>query len=369
MTGAVLAGAATAQAGPLDLSAPLLDPCPLFPSAGDPAYCRAALPPVETAEAATPASETLQLPPAAMVASVPSLTWQSVDPYAIVFPADALPELPPLSSLSGLDSGGGNGLGFTVSQGTEQASRLSAAYDLPARGGLQLQSHSSIGEAPDASNSVDAQTYDANSGLNVTYAAMPGVTLAVEPDVAVNWADAGGSQTRVGIGNRLTTAVAQDLSLTLSAGYDSFFFAEDPLQNYRALQQRIAMTWGRQGDWRFGLSAASNSQWNIYQESRVISPGVFVTMPLSRDVSLTTRNDFGITRTRPYDDSSAVREDYRNSFGLQAVWQPSIMASHALRVMADYSFSYDTALAADSGLTDGVDLYETLVRLAVAMRF
>src|SRR3546814_17378505 len=81
--------------------------------------------------------------------------------------------------------------------------------------------------------------------------------------------------------------LAPNLSVTLSAGYDSFFFAEDPLQNYRALQQRIATTWGRQGGWQFGVSASSSSEWSIYEERRVISPGVFVTMPLSRDVSLT----------------------------------------------------------------------------------
>ena len=361
-------GAAAAQAGPLSLSAPLLDPCPLFPGTGDPVYCKVALPPVEDAGALTAAPAPLQLPPSAMVASVPSLRWQDIDPYAIVFPVGALPELPPLSRLSGLDPAD-EGIGFTVSRSDDDSSLLSAAYDLPVREGLQLQSHSALSEAPDTTNSIDAQTYDANSGLSVSYAAMPGVTLAVEPAVAVNWGDVAGSQTRVGIGNRLTTHLAQDLSVTLSAGYDSFFFAEDPLQNYRALQQRIAMTWGRQGAWQYGLSAASNSQWGIYQESRVISPGVFVTMPLSRDVSLTTRNDFGITRTRYYDDSTASREDYRNSFGLQAVWKPSLMASHALRVMADYSVSYDTSLAADPALTDGVDLYETLVRLAVAMQF
>src|SRR3546814_12333406 len=64
-------------------------------------------------------------------------------------------------------------------------------------------------------------------------------------------------------------------TLFRSAGYDSFFFAEDPLQNYRALQQRIATTWGRQGGWQFGVSASSSSEWSIYEERRVISPGVF----------------------------------------------------------------------------------------------
>lgn len=363
---AVLIGATAAQAGPLDLSAPLLDPCPLFPGAGDPAYCRVALPPVEEVAVAVPAP--LQLPPSAVVATMPSLRWQDIDPYAIVFPVGALPELPPLSNLGGFGQAG-DGLGFTVSRSDAAGSLLSAAYDVPVREGLQLQSHSALSEAPDTTNSIDAQTYDANSGLSVTYAAMPGVTLAVEPAVAVNWGDAAGSQTRVGVGNRLTTHVAQDLSVMLSAGYDSFFFAEDPLQNYRALHQRIAMTWGRQGNWQFGLSAASNSQWDIYEERRVISPGVFVTMPLGRDVSLTTRNDFGVTHTRSYDDSTAAREDYRNTVGLQAVWQPTLLSAHALRVMADYSLSYDTALAADSSLTDGVSLYETLVRVAVAMRF
>src|SRR3546814_2467550 len=74
--------------------------------------------------------------------------------------------------------------------------------------------------------------------------------------------------------------LAPNLSVTLSAGYDSFFFAEDPLQNYRALQQRIATTWGRQGGWQFGVSASSSSEWSIYEERRVISPGVFVTMQI-----------------------------------------------------------------------------------------
>src|SRR3546814_11663923 len=60
-------------------------------------------------------------------------------------------------------------------------------------------------------------------------------------------------------------------TLFRSAGYDSFFFAEDPLQNYRALQQRIATTWGRQGGWQFGVSASSSSEWSIYEERRVIS--------------------------------------------------------------------------------------------------
>src|SRR3546814_5623665 len=77
-------------------------------------------------------------------------------------------------------------------------------------------------------------------------------------------------QTRVGVGNRLSTKLAPNLSVTLSAGYDSFFFAEDPLQNYRALQQRIATTWGRQGGWQFGVSASSSSEWSIYEERRVI---------------------------------------------------------------------------------------------------
>src|SRR3546814_15055267 len=69
-------------------------------------------------------------------------------------------------------------------------------------------------------------------------------------------------------------------------------------------------------------SASSSIEWSMYEERRVISPGVFVTMPLSRDVSLTTRNDFGITRSNPYDSDTAARDDYRNTFGLQAVWKP-----------------------------------------------
>src|SRR3546814_16651123 len=78
-------------------------------------------------------------------------------------------------------------------------------------------------------------------------------------------------------------------------------------------------TGGRQGGRQFGVSASSSSEWSIYEERRVISPGVFVTMPLSRDVSLTTRNDFGITRSNPYDSDTAARDDYRNTFGLQEI--------------------------------------------------
>src|SRR3546814_2424934 len=92
-------------------------------------------------------------------------------------------------------------------------------------------------------------------------------------------------------------------------------------------------------------------------------------MPLSRDVSLTTRNDFGITRSNPYDSDTAARDDYRNTFCLQAVWKPAELASHGLRVMADYSFSYDTARAADSGVGNDVSLYDTAARLALALRF
>lgn len=362
---ALCGAAAPAQAGPLDLSSPLLGPCPLFPGPGDPVYCSAALPPPA---ADNPVPAILQVPPAAVVPVVPDLAWRDIDPYAIVFPAGTLPELPPLSRLSGLNPAG-DGLGLTVSYSNDANSQLSAAYDVPVRGDLQLHSHSALSQAPDADNSADIQTYDASSGLSVTYAAIPGVTLAVEPDVSVNWSDAAASQTRVGIGNRLSTNLTPDLSVTLSAGYDSFFFADDPLQNYRALQQRIATTWGRQGGWQYGVSASSSSEWSIYEERRVISPGVFVTMPLASDVSLTTRNDFGITRSSAYDSDAVVRADYRNTFGLQAVWKPALLASHGLRVTADYSLSYDTALAAESGLGNGVSLYDTAARLAVGMRF
>jgi hypothetical protein len=366
---ALLVATPPALAGPVDLAAPLLGPCPLFPGPGDPVYCSTAL---LSPAADKPETATLQVPPAAIVAVLPDLNWRDIDPYAIVFPAGSLPDMPPLAGTGGFGDSGG--LGLSVSHSDDDSRRLSAVYDLGARDGLKLQSHGALGEAPDPNNSAavqtyDVQSYDASSGLSVSYAAMPGVTLAVEPDMAVNWSDMAAGQTRLGVGNRLTTALADDLSLTLSAGYDSFFYAENPLQNYRALQQRIAVTWGKPSAWQYGLSASSRSEWSLTEERRIISPGLFVTMPLAGDVSLTARNDFGLTRSSPYDGDAAAREDYRNTFGLQTVWQPAVLSRHALRVMADYALTYDTALAGQSGLGDGVSLYETLARLAVAMQF
>src|SRR3546814_353113 len=133
LCGAVLIGAAPAQAGPLDLAAPLLGPCPLFPGPGDPVYCSAALPPPA---ADTPAPPVLQVPPAAVVEVVPDIAWRDIDPYAIVFPAGALPELSPVSRLSGIDAAG-DGLGLTVSRSDDTSNLLSAAYDVPVRGDLQ----------------------------------------------------------------------------------------------------------------------------------------------------------------------------------------------------------------------------------------
>ena len=372
LCGAVFGHVRPAAAGPLGLTVPLtpmpLGSCPLFAGPSDPVYCSAA-PPAAAMTATASAPAVLQVPPAAVVAVVPDITWNDIDPYAIVFPSTALP-LPPLSSLSGSAPDDGDGLGLAISRSDDASSLLSAAYDLPIDGDLQVHSHSAVGEAPDTDNSASVQTYDASSGLSVVYAGMPGVTLAMEPDVAVNWSDVAAGQTRVGIGNRLSTSLARNLSLTLSAGYDSYFFADDPLQNYHALQQRIAMTWGAQDDWRFGLAASSRSEWTISEERRIITPGLFVTMPLTTEVSLTAHNDFGITRSNPYDtDSNAAREDYHNSFGLRAVWKPVLLARHALRVIADYALDYDTSLVGQAGLTEGVSPYATQARVALAMRF
>jgi len=362
-----LGGIQPARAGALELSALQLGACPLFPGVGDPAWCRSALQPADL-----PPGPPLPLPPLATFLPDDDYALLDVDAFAAALPADSLStsmslpvSLPPF----GRPVPAGPGLGLTVSHSPDSGDDLlRAAYDVPVADGFRVSSHSALHQAADAGNSLDSLTNDASSGLSVVYAT-DRITFVVEPDVAVNWSDAVAGQTRLGVANRMATRLARDLSLSLSAGYDSFLYADDPLQNYRALQQRIAMTWGRDGGWQFGLSATSRSEWSLYEARRLISPGMAVTMPLTGDLSLTTRNDFGFTRRDPFDAGAQAREDYRNSFGLEAAWSPALLASHAVRVMAGYTLSYDTSLAAGAGLANNVDLYETLARLAVAMRF
>ncbi|WP_341702876.1 hypothetical protein [Ferrovibrio sp.] len=350
----------------------LLAPCPLFAGPADPAWCRTAL----SAPAAAPLPDAyadflpfggdglldfgamaLLLEPEAAghAAGAEPVAWLYGNPAA---PGAAGPPL--VGDLAGgrfsLMQSGAREHG-----GSNEAGFLRAAYDVPFIENLSISTRSTVSEGV-AGDAALSRTSGANSGLSVIYAE-DGITFALEPAVATNWSDGAGGETRIGIDSSLSSGLGRDLLLTLASGYDAFIHAGDPLQNSRALRHRLALAWGRADGWRFGLSGRSRSEQSFYEERLVYGPGLFATLPLDETLDLTLRNDFSFTRSNTREMDGPPQQDYRNSFGLQAGWSPPGLPVRAMRVVASYTLSYDTALA------EMPSLYETLARLALAMRF
>lgn len=241
-----------------------------------------------------------------------------------------------------------------------QPGAISADYDMPFFDGLHLTNTSALSESA-TGDDTDMASFDSRFGL--AYEEY-GVRFKVNPTAALNWGELAGSATRrVGIDNQASTTLAQDLTLTLSSGYDAQFHPGNPNADNSTERHRIALARHFASGWRLGTSIQRRTEYSYQQEKDLNILGLMVGVPLDEDIVLTASHEFGLTEKRDFSTDRALPvAGSRQSLDLQLHWTPAALASRAMTLMAGYSLSQEA--------TEGVaDPYLTQARINLAMKF
>lgn len=241
-----------------------------------------------------------------------------------------------------------------------QAGGINADYDLPIFDGLQFTNASDLSQT-DTEDDTAAKSFNSRFGL--AYEDY-GIRFRVNPAAAVNWGElAGSASRRVGIDNQISTTLAQDLTLTLSSGYDAQFHPGNPTADNSSERHRVALARHFASGWRLGTSAQRRTEYGYRQEKDLNILGLMIGVPLGQNLALTANHEFGLSEKRDFSTGSALPvAGNRQSLDLQLHWTPAALASRAMTLMAGYSLSQEA--------TDGVaDPYLTQARLNLAMKF
>lgn len=241
-----------------------------------------------------------------------------------------------------------------------QPGAVSAAYDLPVFGGLQLTNASAVNQIE---SGADQDEKSVSSRFGLAYEDY-GIRFRVNPNAAINWGElAGSASRRVGVDNQISTTLARDLTLTLSSGYDAQFHPGNPAADNSTERHRIALARHFTGGWRLGASAQRRNEYSYQQEKDLNILGLMIGLPLGEDLAFTANHEFGLSEKRDFSTGSALPlAGSRQSLDLQLHWTPAVLASRAMTLMAGYSVSQEA--------TDGVaDPYLTQARLNLAMKF
>lgn len=241
-----------------------------------------------------------------------------------------------------------------------QPGSITADHDLPIFGGLHLSNVSSVSQDE---HGEDPQARSIDSRLGLAYEE-DGIRFRVNPAAAVNWGElAGSASRRVGIDNQISTTLTQDLTLTLSSGFDAQFHPGNPAADSSSERHRIALARHFASGWRLGSSLQRRTEYGYQQEKDLNILGLMVGVPLGQDLTLTASHEFGLSEKRDFSTGSALPiAGNRQSLDLQLHWTPAALASRAMTLMAGYSLSQEA--------TDGVaDPFLTQARLNLAMKF
>lgn len=325
-----------------------LQPCPLFLTIDDPAWCSVGL----TAEAIAAAARQ----DAAGADDARLLSFQDTMTVDVTDPAPPRPYHSIMTEMTGVSP-----LVFSAGD-YSRSGTMQRAYDVPLFGGLQVTGSSAVREMTDPMR-VDPWTTTANSGIGVVYEE-PGLTIAINPDATLNQSDTMANQMRFGISNRVVAELGPDLTATFSAVYDSFSHPGDPVQDSSAMHNRIALSWRGPAGYRLGVFGQNRQDRNSWESRSLNGPGFTVALPLGDRLELVTSNEFNFISTSLNEDPAQSRSGYQQNFELLLNWRPAFIAKKAMTVLAGYSLSYD-GLAYDGAANP----YHTLTRVAVAMRF
>lgn len=249
---------------------------------------------------------------------------------------------------------------YSEELGAPLPGEITGDYDLPIFDGLQLTNASALNQ-DEGSDDAGMRSFDSRFGL--AYEDY-GVRFRVNPTAAINWGElAGSTSRRVGIDNQISTTLAQDLTLTLSSGYDAQFHPGNPSADNSTERHRIALARHFASGWRLGTSVQRRTEYGYQQEKDLNILGLMVGVPLGQDLALTASHEFGLTEKRDFSTDSALPiAGNRQSLDLQLHWTPAALASRAMTLMAGYSLSQEA--------TDGVaDPYLTQARINLAMKF
>lgn len=342
---ALVAGDAAAQS--------TLPDCPLFLSAAAPAFC--------SVEPTSPPGPPESFSPGFSPLSFdPDLGLHLPERRPIFGPGD-IARLANPQPFYGRDPDGDLKLRvYSEDLAALQPGGINADYDLPVFDGLRLTNASALGQT-DSEDDTAAKSFDSRFGL--AYEDY-GIRFRMNPAAAINWGElAGSASRRVGIDNQISTTLAQDLTLTLSSGYDAQFHPGNPTADSSTERHRIALARHFASGWRLGSSVQRRIEYGYQQEKDLNILGLMVGVPLGQDLALTASQEFGLSEKRDFSTGSALPiAGNRQSLDLQLHWTPAALASRAMTLMAGYSLSQEA--------TDGVaDPYLTQARINLAMKF
>lgn len=341
--------------------------CPLFLTLDDPAYCSLGISPSGLAATSRPAkfladgSRLIALDQAILDSASPTPLLTSGPQQPFTYHPLGLTVI--RSEATAWDNSGPVSV-FRASNSMTASYDLPALEKIPLFSGLRVTTDSNMSKAADEF-SAETKTNSATSRIGLTYEDR-GVTIAVNPDVAFNWGDAIADETRFGLTNLISAQLAPDLTLTLISGYDSFSYSGDPLRNYNAMRNRIAVSYRYPGGTRIGAFARIRNEQAYDEDRTLIGPGLSVTAPLGTTLDLTTTTELNLTEREMRGDTDvSVSEDgHLHSFGLRLDWRPLALASRAVTIMAAYTVNYDSTLRD----TDAESV-QNLARLGLAMKF
>lgn len=350
-TGMLVAGGLTDAAFAQD--APPI--CPVFVSAGDPAYCQANPGLMASAE------------------TLPEIVPLSYDPERGLRLVSRRPLFGPGEiSLLGRDYGPApaNPYGtreekisvYRDEAAALQPGSMNSSYDLPIFDGVALSNSSAVSQGPAApGDDITAKSFNSKFGL--AYEEY-GLTFRVNPDAAINWGSlAGSGNRRVGIDNQISAMLARDLTLTLSSGYDTTAYLGDPNADMDTERHSIAIAQHFQSGYKLGISAQRRNEIGVQQERDLNILGLMVGVPLGESLNLTANHEFGLTQKYDLQASNAVPlAGTQQMLDLQLHWTPALLASRAMTIMAGYMVSRQD----ESGVADP---YLSQARLNLAMRF
>ncbi len=232
-------------------------------------------------------------------------------------------------------------------------------YDLPLLDGLTLTGADALSRSVDAES--DTNTLKGKFGL--AYEEY-GIRFKVNPDAALIWSDlAGSGARRLGVDNQASATLGSNLTLTLSAGYDSLFDAADPGASVSNERHRVALAQHFASGYKLGVSAQRRNEYRSAEQRNINSFGLQIGVPLSRSLNFTASHEFALGQKRDLTARNALPiAGQQQSLDLQMHWTPLALERRAMTVMAGYAVSQEAwGGNADPALTQA--------RLNLAMRF
>ncbi|MEL3891353.1 hypothetical protein V6B08_13835 [Ferrovibrio sp. MS7] len=232
-------------------------------------------------------------------------------------------------------------------------------YDLPLLDGLTLTGTDALSRSIDA----ESETNTLKGKFGLAYEEY-GVKFKVNPDAALIWSDlAGSGARRLGVDNQASALLSQNLTLTLSAGYDSLFDAADPAASISRDRHRVSLAQHFASGYKFGLSAQRQNEYRAAERRDINSFGLQIGVPLSDSLNFTASHEFALGQKRDLTTRNALPiAGQQQSLDMQMHWTPLALDRRAMTLMAAYSISQEAwGGYADPALAQA--------RLNLAMRF